>query len=70
MRLIDADALLSAFENEVSKQDKYMELFKSMGDMERYFNISRMQTGMISFLRMLNEAPTIIPAEKVKEAVE
>ena len=64
MRLIDADALLSAFENEVSKQDKYMELFKSMGDMERYFNISRMQTGMISFLRMLNEAPTIIPADK------
>lgn len=64
MRLIDADVLLSAFENEVSKQDKYMELFKSMGDMERYFNISRMQTGKISFLRMLNEAPTIIPAEK------
>lgn len=64
MRLIDADALLSAFENEVSKQDKYMELFKSMGDMERYFNISRMQTGMISFLRMLNEAPTVIPADK------
>ena len=65
-RLVDGDALLAVFEEDISEQTKYMELFASMIDMKRYFDISRVQTGMISCRNVLDNAETIIPADKVE----
>lgn len=66
-RLIDADALASEMEKQIKKQDELMELCKSAGDTKNYFNTSKVQIGMVSFLRALNNAPTVIPADKEGE---
>ena len=63
-RLIDADALASEMEKQIQKQDGVMELCKSAGDTKNYFNTYKVQSGMVSFLRALNDATTIIPADK------
>lgn len=65
MRLIDADALLAAFEKDISEQTKHMELLKSVGDMKHYYDISKVQIGMVSCRRMLKNAPIIIDAVPV-----
>ena len=65
MRLIDADALLAAFEKDISEQTKHMELLKSVGDMKHYYDISKVQIGMVSCRRMLENAPIIIDAVPV-----
>ena len=68
MGLIDADALLAAFEKDISEQTKHMELLKSVGDMKHYYDISKVQIGMVSCRRMLENAPIIIDAVPVKHA--
>ena len=62
-RAIDADAIVAAIEKQVTERDKIMELCKRVGDMENYFRCSKYQTAIVSFARMLNNAPTIVPAE-------
>lgn len=66
-RLIDADSLASEMEKQISNQDELMELCKSAGDTKNYFNISKVQIGMVSFLRALNDSSTVIPADKEGE---
>ena len=63
-RLIDADALAAEFYKQMSKQDELMELCKRAGDTSNYFTVSKIKTGMLSFLSVLNDAPTIIPASE------
>ena len=63
-RLVDGDALLAALEEDISKQTRHMELLESVGDMKSYFYISKVQIGMVSCKRVLDNAPTIIEADK------
>lgn len=62
-RLIDADALAARFKKQIVNEDDQIELCKRAGLMGNYFNESKVQIGMISFMRMLNDAATIVPAE-------
>lgn len=62
-RLIDADVMVAEMEKQITERDKIMELCKRAGDMENYFRCSNNQTEIVSFVRMLNNAPTIVPAE-------
>ncbi len=62
-RLVDGDALLAILEKDISKHTKYMEYLESVGDMKGCFNVSRVQTGMVSCMRVLNNANTIIKAD-------
>lgn len=63
-RLIDADALAVELGKQIAKHDELMKVCKNAGDMKDYFDISKIQTGMVALLRMLNSAPTVIPEEK------
>lgn len=62
-RLIDADVLSAQFKKQIANEDDLMELCKRVGLMSNYFNESKVQIGMITFMRMLNDAKTIVPAE-------
>lgn len=62
-RLIDGDAIVAELEKQVTERDKIMELCKRVGDMGNYFRCSNNQTEIVSFVRMLNNAPTIVSAE-------
>ena len=61
MRLIDADELKTDFKKQISEQDELMELCKYAGSMSNYFDLSKIQIGMITCLQALNNAPTIDP---------
>ena len=62
-RLIDADALAAQFKKQIANEDDLMELCRRAGLMSNYFNESKVQIGMVTFMRMLNDAKTILPAE-------
>jgi hypothetical protein len=62
-KLIDGDSIVAALKKQVTERDKIMELCKRVGDMENYFRCSNNQTEIVSFVRMLNNAPAIVPAE-------
>lgn len=63
-RLIDADALAAQFKKQIVNEDDLMELCKRAGLMSNYFNESKVQIGMVTFMRMLNDAKTIVPTEE------
>jgi len=66
-RLIDADALAAKFQKLIVNEDDLMELCKRAGLMSNYYNESKVQVGMVTFMRMLYDAKTIVPAEGGKD---
>lgn len=59
MRLIDGDALIKKIEEQLSEQERMMKVCKIAGDTKNYYDISKVNTGMISCMRLLKSTPTI-----------
>lgn len=63
-RMVDAGVIASEMDKEIGKNDQLMALCENAGDTRNYFNLSKVQIGLLSARHMVKNAPTIIPADE------